>query len=219
MDKSSFDPPFLHQGVLHQDVQHRLPNKVRDSSEQWELLESWLLTCSNSKLGLRDQFSWPDWTEDQFSGVQLWLPRLDVDVQADWKSWNPCGWADQSQRKDLWVFLNLICFRDSPGVKGFEKISENIFKIRRYRVSQKKVSLVDCWSYQSFVAFNIVRWAQIFFIYPTWVKNFQAKIQSGTWPKYSLKNTKTQKNPKIWEFALQATKIFMFFFMLPFWGK
>ena len=26
-----------------------------------------------------------------------------------------------------------------------------------------KVSLVDCWSYQSFVAFNIVRWARKFF--------------------------------------------------------
>ena len=37
------------------------------------------------------------------------------------------------------------------------------------------------------------------------VKNFQAKIQSGTWPKYSLKNTKIQKNPKFWEIALQGT--------------
>ena len=28
------------------------------------------------------------------------------------------------------------------------------------------------------------------------VKNFQAKIQSGTWSKYTLKNTKIRKNPK-----------------------
>ena len=37
------------------------------------------------------------------------------------------------------------------------------------------------------------------------VKKFQTKIQSGTWPKYSLKNTKIQKNPKFWEIALQGT--------------
>ena len=37
------------------------------------------------------------------------------------------------------------------------------------------------------------------------VKNFQAKIQSGTWPKYSLKNTKNSKKSKILRFSLQTT--------------
>ena len=37
------------------------------------------------------------------------------------------------------------------------------------------------------------------------VKKFQAKIQSGTWPKYSLKNTKNSKKSKILRFSLQTT--------------
>ena len=37
------------------------------------------------------------------------------------------------------------------------------------------------------------------------VKNFQTKIQSGTWSKYTLKNTKNSKKSKILRFSLQRT--------------
>ena len=63
---------------------------------------------------------------------------------------------------------------------------------------------------RSFVAFNIVQWARNFFLFilhgsKKIVKKFQAKIQSGTWPKYSLKNKKFKKKSKILRFSLQCT--------------
>ena len=38
------------------------------------------------------------------------------------------------------------------------------------------------------------------------VKIFQAKILSGTWSKYTLKNTKIRKNPKFWDLWPQGHK-------------
>ena len=60
-----------------------------------------------------------------------------------------------------------------------------------------------------FDTFNIVRWAQIFFLFilhgpKKIVKNFRTKIQSATWSKYTLKNTKKSKKSKILRFRLQS---------------
>ena len=81
-----------------------------------------------------------------------------------------------------------------------------------YRVSQNKLSLVDCWSYQSFVTFKKVSLTysissdglEKFFIYPTWVKENCKKIsgQNTVWNMAKIQFEKYQKFKKIQNFEI-----------------
>ena len=86
-----------------------------------------------------------------------------------------------------------------------------------YRVSQKKVSLVDCWSYQSFVTFKKVSLThsissdglENFFIYPTWVKENCKKFsdQNTVWNMVKIHFEKYKKVEKIQNFMIENIKV------------
>ena len=89
---------------------------------------------------------------------------------------------------------------------GTSESARKDFHNTLYRVSQKKVSLVDCWSYQSFVTFKKVSLThsissdglENFFIYPTWVKENCKKFsgQNTVWNMVKIHFEKYQNSKK-----------------------
>ena len=78
------------------------------------------------------------------------------------------GLSQNIFRLDSWCFIGNCWFNKVEtlyydDIHSFDVTFFQLCKFDPIFHFSKKLSLVDCWSYQSFVAFNIVRWARKFF--------------------------------------------------------
>ena len=111
VDWDSSDRNSRNQGSSHVGAPARIKLGVLQGSWQFQ---SFLFDSLNGVQSCRHEIAE---TKCWSKVTQL----MNVD-QADWKSWDPRWWADQRQRKDLWVFLIVFgsISRVSLEVKCFE---------------------------------------------------------------------------------------------------